>query len=951
MRSSDRSKLSTRATTGLTAGVSALALVVGMTTPASGQALPANQLTAAQENAARQISALQKVKQTQSKAESKLDSKLAVENRLRKDRSLVSAAPRLQSGVTLSVSDTVLVDISVEKVTDDLVAALTKSGAGIRAVSTGLGEIRAEVPFAALTGISGRADVRKVETASGAITASARPRGTAPAKTETKEQKEARLAAQVQAALEQRGTAALVTSEGDRAHKADTARAEFGVTGVGVKICALSDGVDSLAVSQAAGELPAVDVLPTQEGEGDEGTAMLEILHDLAPGAALGFASAFNSEASFADNIRALRQQLRCDIIVDDVLYFVESPFQDGLIARAVNDVTADGALYFSSAGNEGNTADGTAGHWEGDFRDSGRIVGKFAGTAHDWDPSATTQVFQPISNASSAQVPVTLHWSDPLGASANDYDLYLFDRTGNVVTFSQDVQDGEQDPYEILQTPTFGGNGLRLAVVKFYGENRYLSLSALRGRFADSADGLKAFNTPGVTVGHSAAKQAFSVAAAPAAGPLPFDLEPGDPANPRGPFPGSFSASSALERFSSDGPRRVFYKADGTPITPGNVSGTGGEVRAKPDITAADGVLTSVDGFDPFFGTSAAAPHAAAIAGLVLSGNPGIAPAEVREALVNTAIDLGPAGFDGRTGAGIVLADRVLAYTGASPQPRALAQNPTTAPTDGGDLVDPGDTVSVTLPVRNTGDADAVSTSVVLTSPTAGVTIAPRSQNYGTVPKGQTVSKAYTVTVPLSHPVGTPVVLDARVTFAASSSPTRATFSFSVGRPSPVTRDFAYGGAPVAVPDNNPLGASVTIPVTGVGRASKVSFSVDGATCSTATGATTVGLDHTFVGDLVGTLTAPNGAVATLHSRSGGGGNNLCQVVFADSATAAFSSVTSANAPFTGTWRPTSPLSGFASLVADGAWTYKVVDLAGGDTGSIRAVSLHINGYATPGA
>ncbi|WP_204456675.1 S8 family serine peptidase [Actinokineospora baliensis] len=927
--------------------MSALALIAGMTAPASAQPLPAGH-TAVQDTASRQIAALQRLKQNQTKAESKLDSKLAVEQRLRTDRAAAAALPQLRSGVKLSASGSVLVDISVEKVSDDLLGALTKSGAGIRAVSTDLGEIRADVPFAALTGISGRADVRKVAAASGAITASAKSSKT-PARQETKEQKEARVAAAVQSAIEQRGTAALVTSEGDRAHNADTARAEYGVTGVGVKICALSDGVDSLAASQAAGELPAVDVLPTQEGEGDEGTAMLEILHDLAPGAALGFASAFNSEASFADNIRALRAQLHCDIIVDDVLYFVESPFQDGLIARAVNDVTADGALYFSSAGNEGNVADGTAGHWEGDFRDSGRIVGKFAGTAHDWDPTATTQVFQPISNASSAQVPVTLHWSDPLGASANDYDLYLFDRNGNVVTFSQDVQDGEQDPYEILQTPTFGGTGLRLAVVKFYGENRYLSLSALRGRFTDSADGLKAFNTPGVTVGHSAAKRAFSVAAAPAAGPLPFDLEPGDPANPRGPYPGSFSATSALERFSSDGPRRVFYNADGTPITPGNVSATGGEVRAKPDITAADGVLTSVDGFDPFFGTSAAAPHAAAIAALVLSGNPGIAQAEVREALVNTALDLGPAGFDSRTGAGIILADRVLAYTGASPQPRALAQNPTIAPTDGGGLVDPGDTVSVTLPVANTGDADAVSTSVVLTSPTANTTVTPRSQGYGTVQKGQTVTRTFTVVVPLSHPVGTPVVLDARVTFAASASPTRASFSFPVGRPSPVVRDFAYSGAPVAIPDNNPLGASVSIPVSGVGRASKVTFSVDGATCSTATGATTVGLDHTFVGDLVGTLTAPNGAVATLHTRSGGGGNNFCQVVFTDAATAAFSTVTSANAPFTGSWRPVTALSGFAAVVADGVWTYKVVDAAGGDAGAIRAVSLHVNGYLTP--
>ena len=90
---------------------------------------------------------------------------------------------------------------------------------------------------------------------------------------------------------------------------------------------------------------------------------MLEIIHDIAPNAELGFATAFDSDASFADNIRALRFEAGCDIIVDDVLYFNESPFQDGLIAQAVNAVTADGALYFSSAGNEGNVADGTSGN------------------------------------------------------------------------------------------------------------------------------------------------------------------------------------------------------------------------------------------------------------------------------------------------------------------------------------------------------------------------------------------------------------------------------------------------------------------------------------------------------------------------------------------------------------------------------------------------------------
>ena len=238
-----------------------------------------------------------------------------------------------------------------------------------------------------------------------------------------------------------------VVSEGDKAHAADLARTRRRVTGTGVKLCALSDGVDSLAASQAAGELPAVDVLPGQAGDGDEGTAMLEILHDVAPKAELGFATAFTSDASFADNIRALRFQAGCDVIVDDVLYFNEHPFQDGPIARAVNAVTADGALFFSSAGNEGNTLDGTAANYEGDFADSGRGVGKFAGAAHDFDPGAGVQMFSRSRRSRAPAIPVTLFWADPLGGAANDYDLYLFDANSNVVSFSQDVQDGERRP------------------------------------------------------------------------------------------------------------------------------------------------------------------------------------------------------------------------------------------------------------------------------------------------------------------------------------------------------------------------------------------------------------------------------------------------------------------------------------------------------------------------
>ncbi|NBH11441.1 S8 family serine peptidase, partial [Amycolatopsis sp. SID8362] len=500
----------------------------------------------------------------------------------------------------------------------------------------------------AVDAIAGRADVAEVKPAAQATTWS------------EPGNRDLRQAVAAQAA------AATQVSEGDKAHGADAARTTYGVSGSGIKVCVLSDGVDSLAKSQSAGELPAVDVLSGQKGSGDEGTAMLEIIHDLAPNATLGFATAFTSEASFAANIRALRTTGKCQIIVDDVSYFDESPFQDTQVAQAVNDVTAAGVLYFSSAGNSGNATDGTSGYYEGDFRASPTKISGVTGTPHDFDPSSTTQNFDALS-AGSLGKPVTLFWSDPWGKSANDYDLFILNSSGSVVASSENGQSGAQNPYEIASVPTTG-SGYKVAVVKYSGADRFIALNVIRGRFVASGS-LKAFSTNGVTNGHSAAANAFSVAAAPAAAAFGRPLETGDPANPAGPYPGLYTASSKWERFSSDGKRKLFYNADGTAITPGNVSSTGGTTRNKPDITAADGVATSVTGFQPFFGTSAAAPHAAAIAALLLSGKPTATPAQIRSALVSSAIDLGTPGFDTVTGTGVIMAGPALAALGVQPK------------------------------------------------------------------------------------------------------------------------------------------------------------------------------------------------------------------------------------------------------------------------------------------
>jgi hypothetical protein len=851
--------------------------------------------TGLSDKVASQIAALQQVKRSLSPAERKLDSRLVVTLH-RQGRTRI---PRAVPGARVSTNGTTVVDIRATKAGPDLVKRLARAGARVESASGRT--VRARLPLSVVKTVAGWSAVRRVGVAAGWI-------------------------------------AQQVVSEGDAAHAAALARTRRHVTGIGTKVCVLSDGVDSLADSQAAGELPDVDVLPDQEGDGDEGTAMLEIIHDLAPNAQLGFATAasiFSTEASFAANIRALRFQAGCDILVDDILYFSEDPFQDGPIAQAVNDVTADGAIYFSSAGNEGNTLDGTSGSYEGDFADSGRAVGKFAGTAHDFDPGAGVQVFEPLSDDSGA-VYTTLFWADPLSHAADDYDLYEFDADGDVVAFSQDVQDGNDDPYELIRSP--GGDGLRLAVVRYRGESRYFQLSALRGRYEDSSDGLVARVTPGITRGHSATVNAFSVAAAPAADPLPFDLEPGDPPNPAGPFPNPFTRAQLPERFTSDGPRRVFFAADGTPIT-------GGEVRQKPDITAADGVSTSLEDFNPFFGTSAAAPHAAAIAALVLSGNPGATTADIREAFNATALDLTPAGYDNRSGHGVLRADRVLAYTGATPQPLVRAGSPTVTPVtgDGDAFLEPGESATVALPATNAGDGTATGVNVTATTSDPQATLTPRSQSYGNIAAGATKSRNFRLTLPADFPLGKRVPIAVRVTFAGILSPTSATFAIPTGKPAAAATTFAYAGPPVAIPDDSPTGASVAIPVSGLGFASRLTFSIDGTTCA---GATTVGLDHTFAADLTGTLTAPGGATATLFSGSGGGGDNFCKVVFDDAAATPFSSLGSAAAPFTGTWRPNDALDPLLVAAVDGAWTFKVVDDAARDTGSIRTVSLHITGF-----
>lgn len=458
-----------------------------------------------------------------------------------------------------------------------------------------------------------------------------------------------------------------VNTQGDATHRAAQARSTFGVTGAGVKIGVISDSVRFLERSQASGDLPNVTVIPGQSGilpnGGDigEGTAMLEIIADIAPGAQLlfatGFENGFQNPVTFANNIRALRNA-GCTIIVDDLVatFGAEgTPFQESVISQAINDVSASGVVYLSAAGNAGNKNDGTSGTWEGDFRPSGRFLtvdGENLGEIHD---------FVGFGSGLSNTVTGTafgfylLWWADSIGGATTDYDLFLISSDGTqIIASSENTQDGQGgDDFPVEGFAVQDAIGLKVVITNFNNSpRRALHLVNERGRLI--------FNTAGTIRGHNAAANALSIAATPA-GPFKFTND-----SPSGPFPNAFNSSNKVEIFSTDGPRRVFFNPNGTAVTPNNFlfSTGGGRLLNKVDLTGADGVSTTFpgnSGLNPFFGTSAAAPHIAAIAALVKSAKPRLTRTQIISILNSSSIDIEASGRDRDAGAGIVDAFRAV--------------------------------------------------------------------------------------------------------------------------------------------------------------------------------------------------------------------------------------------------------------------------------------------------
>lgn len=496
-----------------------------------------------------------------------------------------------------------------------------------------------------------------------------------------------------------------VENEAVRTLNVSEARDAFGVDGSGITIGILSDSFDVLggyADDIASGDLPD-DVLVLQDfftlnamgnpiGT-DEGRAMAQLIADIAPGADLAFHTAFGGVATFASGILELAAA-GADIIVDDVGNFLSPVFSDGIIAQAVDTVVENGAIYFSSAGNDAREAYLSAFDDSGVFAEiTGFGDGRFtSGFLHDFDPDpdsvVTTQIFtidRPAPLGANGFT-LLLQWDDPFFADTGglarpdtNVDLVLTLENGSEFGFFDGV------PFFVANVDNIASGS----------PTEIISISAPAGAFGDGVEFLQVglqivhrdgptpgflhydlfgasgtevttFNIGGPTVNrHSAATNAIAVGASQfllnsdevLLDELGFTFPPG------------FLPS--LNGFSSGGPTTIFFDADGNRLAEP-------EIRATPQITATDGVSTTIPRFDPFFGTSASAPNAAAIAALALEAFPQIGRAEILTAFQETAVDINtqflggstfvslPIGPDFDSGDGLIQADDALAFLDA---------------------------------------------------------------------------------------------------------------------------------------------------------------------------------------------------------------------------------------------------------------------------------------------
>ena len=516
-----------------------------------------------------------------------------------------------------------------------------------------------------------------------------------------------------------------VPAQADIALNALNARTNHNVDGSNIRVGVLSDSIADLRLGagsisgtpqmmtgttdQVSGDLPdpmrIIDPGPNftnpANNNTDEGNAMCQLIYDIAPDCEISFASAFTSYNAFATNITALHTDAThpADIIVDDVTYFTEPIYQDGPIALAYEAAFTAGVPCFASAGNRANQSH------VGGYSDIN------AGTDNTANPPTGVDLHNygggdthlDINVTAGTRYQIVLHWNQPystangLGAgpgSQADLDVYVVTTTTLPLTnamieaSSRDMQGTAGSPsgdaVEFLSfTPTTSGR--RYIVVDHFNgiDPSQIRLLIIRGiQIVDAA------LTGGTSLnGHAGAKNVMAIAA------VDFcDIESGGVIGP------DFNVIDP-ETFSSDGGNlQFFFDGAGNPQV--------NDIRFKPDFAAPDGLNTTFfgsnspayggicgepDAFRNFYGTSAAAPNAAACAALLLeqavntTGNKAT-PQQVYDALRNTAIDVvsvtqrAPIGRDIRTGDGYIDINAAL----TTPSIGLLASDFISLPIDG---------------------------------------------------------------------------------------------------------------------------------------------------------------------------------------------------------------------------------------------------------------------------
>ena len=468
------------------------------------------------------------------------------------------------------------------------------------------------------------------------------------------------------------------TTQGDRAMRADVARQTFGVNGAGQKIGILSDSYNFLggaSAGVASNDLPANvqvidDFVPGRISATDEGRGMAELVYDVAPGAAIAFNTASRGQSGFANGILNLAKA-GCTIIVDDVIYLAEPYFQDGIVAQAVNRVaSANKVAYFSAAGNLARKS------YTNRFVNSGKAAPGLTladGVAHNFLDGNT---LQRITLPPRASARIFLQWDDAFFSvsgrpgARTDLDLFVYNSAGQILGASASDNIGA-DPVEAigLSNPSSVSTlTYFIAIVNYAGPDP----SAIKWVDFGSGATIQYITRSSTTFGHANAEGAIAVGAAGYDQTPAFD---------------SRLTTPILEPFSAAGGTPILFNTRGERIAP--------IVRQKPEVVGPDGGNTTFfppaflqplsssdfdrDGFPNFFGTSAAAPHVAAVAALMQQQARGtLSPADVRTKLIQSAIDMDDPftagfdfGFDFGTGFGFVQADRALSV-GA---PFALAQ------------------------------------------------------------------------------------------------------------------------------------------------------------------------------------------------------------------------------------------------------------------------------------